>query len=108
MSLRPLFTAARAPLEILYRDESLIVVNKPSGLAAHRGYSSEHGDYVLTRVRDLVGQHVYLAHRLDRATSGAIVLLLDASMVHPLQISFEQGQVQKKYLALARGRLAEP
>jgi len=105
MSLRPLFTAARTPLEILYRDDALIVVNKPSGLAAHRGYSSEHGDYVLTRVRDLVGQHVFLAHRLDRATSGAIVLLLHANLVHPLQQSFEQGQVQKKYLALARGRL---
>lgn len=105
MSLRPLFTAARTPLEILYRDAALIVVNKPSGLAAHRGYSSEHGDYLLTRVRDLVGQHVFLAHRLDRATSGAIVLLLDSSLVHPLQLSFEQGLVHKRYLALARGRL---
>lgn len=107
MSLRPLFTAARTPLPVLYRDQALIVVNKPSGLAAHRGYSSEHGDYVLTRVRDLVGQHVFLAHRLDRATSGAIVLLLDSALVHPLQQAFDQGLVRKKYLALARGRLQD-
>lgn len=105
MSLRPLFTAARAPLEILYRDEHVIVVNKPSGLAAHRGHSNEHGDYVLTRVRDLVGQHVYLPHRLDRATSGAIALLLQPELVHPVQRAFDEGNVQKRYLALARGRL---
>lgn len=101
----PLVTAARTPLEILYRDDVLVIVNKPSGLSAHRGYASEHGDYVLTRARDALGQHVYLAQRLDRATSGAMAMVLDAQWVLPLQRAFERGEVQKRYLALARGVL---
>jgi tRNA pseudouridine65 synthase len=105
MSLRPLFPNSRAPLPLLYRDDVLVIVNKPSGLAAHRGYSSEHGDYVLTRVRDQLAQHVYLVHRLDRATSGAVALALHAEHVAPLQRAFELGQVEKQYLALVRGRL---
>jgi tRNA pseudouridine65 synthase len=101
----PLVTAPRAPLPILYRDDALVIVNKPSGLAAHRGYESAHGDYVLTRVRDALRQHVYLAHRLDRATSGAQVLALDADLIPVLQRAFEAGEVGKRYLALVRGVL---
>lgn len=95
-------------MPILYRDDALLIVNKPSGLAAHRGYSSEHGDYVLTRARDAVGQHVFLAHRLDRATSGAVALTFDAHLVSLVQSAFESGQVHKRYLALVRGQLKEP
>lgn len=92
------------PVEVLHRDAELVVVNKPSGLAVHRGYSSEHGDYLLTRVRDAMGQHVHLVHRLDRATSGAIALTLAAQWVLPLQKAFEEQRVTKRYLALVRGR----
>jgi tRNA pseudouridine65 synthase len=105
MAAPPLVTAPRHPIEVLYQDEALIIVNKPSGLSAHRGYSSEHGDYVLTRVRDALGERVFLAHRLDRATSGAIALVRDARWVAELSRAFEQGQVKKGYLALARGVL---
>lgn len=100
----PLVTAKPGPLDVLYRDEQLIVVNKPSGLSAHRGLANER-DYVLTRVRDMVGQPVYLVHRLDRATSGALALVLDPSLVAPLQRAFQAEQVEKRYLALARGVL---
>jgi tRNA pseudouridine65 synthase len=96
-------TAPPGPLEVLYRDDALIVVNKPSGLAAHRGLSNERGDYVLTRVRDAVGQQVHLVHRLDRATSGAIALVLDPRLVAPLQRAFQEERVEKRYLLLARG-----
>jgi tRNA pseudouridine65 synthase len=108
MAAPPLVTAAPAPLSILYRDEALLIVDKPSGLAAHRGYSSEHGDYLLTRARETVGRYVYLAHRLDRATSGAVALTFDPQLAAVLQSSFEAGAVYKRYLALVRGRLAEP
>jgi tRNA pseudouridine65 synthase len=106
-TLGALVNAPAVPLDVLYRDEALVVVNKPSGLAVHRGYSSEHGDYLLTRVRDAVGQLVYLAHRLDRATSGAIALTLDAQWVLPLQRAFEAQCVSKRYLALVRGRFPQ-
>ncbi|MET0344508.1 MAG: pseudouridine synthase [Polyangiales bacterium] len=108
MSSRPLVTAAPGPLAVLYQDDALVIVNKPSGLAAHRGLSSEHGDYVLTRVRDALARQVYLVHRLDRATSGAIALVLDPRLVFPLQRAFQEEQVEKRYLLLARGPLPTP
>ena len=99
----PLVTAKAGPLDVLYRDEALIVVNKPSGLASHRGLSNEYGDYVLTRVRDALGQQVHLAHRLDRATSGAIALVLQPQWVDPIQRAIQENRVDKRYLALTRG-----
>lgn len=98
-----LVNAPPVPIDVLYRDSAVVVVNKPSGLAVHRGYSSERGDYLLTRVRDWVGQYVYLAHRLDRATSGAIALTLDPCWLPALQCAFEAGAVKKHYWALVRG-----
>jgi tRNA pseudouridine65 synthase len=101
----PLVTAPPGPLAVLYEDDVLIVVNKPSGLSAHRGLANEGGDYVLTRVRDMVAQPVYLVHRLDRATSGAIALVREPRWVEPLQRAFQDERVDKRYLALARGKL---
>ena len=103
--MRPLTRAAPGQLPVLYEDDALVVVNKPSGLSAHRGWSDEGGDYVLTRVRDAVGHHVYLVHRLDRATSGVIVLVRRSELVEPLQRAFQEGRVDKRYLALARGAM---
>jgi tRNA pseudouridine65 synthase len=102
----PLVTAPKGALPVLYQDEDVIVVNKPSGLSAHRGMSNER-DYVLTRVRDQVGRHVQLVHRLDRATSGALLLTLEPGWVAPLQLGFQSGTVEKRYLALVRGVIAE-
>jgi len=100
----PLVTAPAGPLPFLYRDDALLIVHKPSGLAVHRGHAAE-SDNVLTRVRDQVGAYVYLVHRLDRATSGAIALVTRPALVEPLQRAFEAGEVDKRYLALTRGLL---
>jgi tRNA pseudouridine65 synthase len=105
MSSRPLVQAPDAPPAILYRDEAVLVVDKPSGLAVHRGYSSDDGDYLMTRVRDEVGHFVYLAHRLDRGTSGAVLFTTRPELIQPLQQAFQSGAVDKRYLAIARGRL---
>jgi tRNA pseudouridine65 synthase len=101
----PLVTAAPGPLAVLFQDDVLIVVNKPSGLSAHRGLANEGGDYVLTRVRDMLQQPVYLVHRLDRATSGAICLVRAPAFVEPMQRAFQEERVEKRYLALARGKI---
>ncbi|HEY6880845.1 MAG TPA: pseudouridine synthase, partial [Polyangiales bacterium] len=107
MGSTPLVTAPPGPLPVLYRDEVVIVVAKPSGLSAHRGLANEGGDYVLTRVRDMVQQPVYLVHRLDRATSGAIALVLDPRWVEPMQRAFQDERVDKRYLALTRGKIPD-
>ena len=63
---------AAAGIELLFADEDLVVANKPSGLLVHRGWDDDD-DVALFRVRDAVGAHVHVVHRLDRATSGVLV-----------------------------------
>lgn len=91
-------------LEILYQDEHLVVINKPPGLAVHRSKLVGNTDeFALQMVRDQIGLKVYPAHRLDRKTSGVLVFALDKETLSALMSSFENGLVDKKYLAIVRG-----
>jgi tRNA pseudouridine65 synthase len=90
----------------LYRDEHLVAVNKPSGLLVHRGWANDTVT-LLSIVRDQVGQFVYPAHRLDRATSGALLFALDPSTAALLQQTFSSGNLVKNYLVLTRGIVPE-
>ena len=92
----------RAALTILYRDESLIAVDKPSGLAVHRGWARE-SDVALVRLRDQIGARVFPVHRLDRATSGVLLFALSAEMAGRVCAAFAAGKAEKTYLALVRG-----
>ena len=89
-------------IPLLHRDDHLVVVNKPSGLAVHRGMSRER-IVVLQLVRNLLGRHIYPVHRLDRATSGALLLALNPGTARLLHEQWESGGVEKRYLALVRG-----
>jgi len=94
-----------APLSappVLYRSSALVAVNKPAGLAVHRGQSRDPV-HALELVRDAVGSYVYPAHRLDRATSGVLVFALSSPAARELGRAFEHGEVEKRYLALVRG-----
>lgn len=94
------------PVPILLRDERFVVVHKPSGLAVHRGLAQDT-TYALQRVRDLVGCHVYPVHRLDRPTSGALLMALDPEAARLLHGQFDARTVAKTYRALVRGRTAD-
>ena len=62
-------------LEILYQDEWLVAVNKPSGWLVHRSWlDRDEKVVVMQTVRDQIGQHVFTAHRLDRPTSGVLLM----------------------------------
>jgi tRNA pseudouridine65 synthase len=89
-------------LTVLHQDDSLVAVDKPSGMAVHRGWSQER-HVVLTVLRDQIGRHLHPVHRLDRGTSGALVLALDPATARRLQERWEAGEVRKRYLALVRG-----
>jgi RluA family pseudouridine synthase len=89
-------------LPILYQDESVLVVNKPSGLLVHRD-KGRRDPALLQMVRDQVGEWVYPAHRLDRGTSGAVLLARSAGIARVLAEEFEAGAVEKNYIALCRG-----
>jgi tRNA pseudouridine65 synthase len=95
---------AVGPLDVLYRDEHLVAVAKPSGLLVHRTTLDprEHVNAVRL-LRDQLGQYVYPAHRLDRGTSGVLVFALDPAVLPTLAAAFESRDVEKTYLAVVRG-----
>jgi tRNA pseudouridine65 synthase len=89
-------------MDVLYRDDVLLVVNKPSGLLTHRGLANDR-DNALVRARALAGCYVHPVHRLDRATSGVLVFALDPDAARALGKQLQDGGFDKHYLALVRG-----
>lgn len=89
-------------LPIVYRSAGLVAVDKPSGLAVHRGQSHDVV-HALELVRDQVGAYVYPVHRLDRSTSGILVFALSVEAARSLSRAFEAGSIEKRYVALVRG-----
>jgi tRNA pseudouridine65 synthase len=96
-------SAAAGGIELLYADEDIVVANKPSGLLVHRGWDDDD-DVALFRVRDAVGAQVNVVHRLDRATSGALLFARHRDAAATLCGDFEAGRVDKRYLTLVRGQ----
>ena len=95
-------------LEILYQDEWLVAVNKPSGWLVHRSWlDRDEKVVVMQTVRDQIGQHVFTAHRLDRPTSGVLLMGLSSEAGRLLSQQFEQHQIQKRYHAIVRGWLTD-
>lgn len=91
-------------LDILYKDEHLIAVNKPSGLLVHRSPIAHDASlFALQLLRDQIGKRVYPAHRLDRKTSGILLFSLDKATDSQMQQLFAARQIHKVYLAVLRG-----
>jgi len=92
------------PLALLYRDDSIAVFNKPSGLLIHRSYIDRaETRFALQMARDLLGQRVYPVHRLDKPTSGVLIFALSPDDAAVVTASFIAGTVRKRYLAVCRG-----
>jgi 23S rRNA pseudouridine955/2504/2580 synthase len=88
---------------VLYEDGRLLVVNKPSGFAVHGGSGISHGVVELLRHARPDLRELSLVHRLDRETSGCLVLAKRRSALRALHEYFREGVVEKNYLALALG-----
>jgi 23S rRNA pseudouridine955/2504/2580 synthase len=95
--------AARMADAIIYEDKHLLVINKPSGLAVHGGSGVSHGVIELLRELRPDLRDLSLAHRLDRETSGSLVLAKRRSALRLLHEHFREGRVDKNYLALVCG-----
>jgi tRNA pseudouridine65 synthase len=94
----------KTPLEILYQDEYLVAINKPSGLLVHKSPIDKYEtQFALQLVRDQIGQYVYPIHRLDKPTSGVLLFALDAQMAQTMSLLFRSSQVHKEYIAVVRG-----
>ncbi|MCL2448243.1 MAG: pseudouridine synthase [Polyangiaceae bacterium] len=89
-------------IDLLWVDADVVVANKPSGLLVHRGMAADD-DTALFRVRDALGEQVHPVHRLDRGTSGALVFARTRAAAASLSRAFEEGGVDKRYMALVRG-----
>lgn len=88
---------------ILYEDDNLLVINKPAGLAVHGGSGVDLGLIEALRVaRD--EQALELVHRLDRGTSGCLLIAKKRSALRHLQNQMRNSGIDKVYLALAAGR----
>lgn len=103
------------PLAILYEDEDLVVVDKPAGLLVHAGGGVSRGTLVnalLHRFRELSALagplRPGIVHRLDKNTSGALVVAKNDLAHRQLAEQFRRRAVEKRYLALVHGRMARP
>jgi tRNA pseudouridine65 synthase len=85
---------------ILHRDSRCVAVDKPSGVATHRGWAADD-DALLQRVRDEVGAYVYPVNRLDRGASGIVLFALDRDAARAFAEAWEGAE--KVYLAITRG-----
>jgi 23S rRNA pseudouridine955/2504/2580 synthase len=88
---------------VIYEDKRLLVVNKPSGVAVHGGSGISHGVIELLRHARPELKDLSLVHRIDRETSGCLVLAKRRSALRELHARFRDGQVEKNYLALVAG-----
>jgi tRNA pseudouridine65 synthase len=91
-------------LDILYRDENLIAINKPHGLLVHRSsIAADADEFAIQLLRDQISLKVNPVHRIDRKTSGLLLFALDKPTEIAMQQQFMENQVQKSYLAIVRG-----
>lgn len=99
-------TAPPDPLELVYADERLVAINKPSGMLVHRGWAQD--DVVaVDLLHAQLERRVWPLHRLDRGTSGIVLFALDVDAARELSGELERGAVHKRYLALVRGHAPE-
>jgi tRNA pseudouridine65 synthase len=91
-------------LTIVHQDEWLVAVIKPDKMFVHRSDGWDQNLLpLMQRVRNQLGRPVFTVHRLDRATSGLIVLALSHEIAADLSLQFRERQVTKQYQALVRG-----
>jgi len=89
--------------KILFEDKRLLVIDKPSGIAVHGGSGVSHGVIELLRHARPELKDLSLVHRLDRETSGCLVLAKRRSALREMHERFREGMVEKNYLGLAVG-----
>ncbi|GAC1421470.1 MAG: RluA family pseudouridine synthase [Candidatus Velthaea sp.] len=100
------------PLDVVFEDETLIVVNKPAGMVTHPAHGATDGTLVnalLAHVSDLPGEKVRggLIHRLDRDTSGLLVVAKTEAALGTLGRAMQQRYIKREYLGLVDGTLRD-
>ncbi|RTE86989.1 MULTISPECIES: tRNA pseudouridine(65) synthase TruC [Gammaproteobacteria] len=95
-------------LPILFQDEHIVVIDKPSGLLVHRtALAWGETEFAMQQLRDQIDQHVFPIHRLDRPTSGVLVFALNSEIARKLSDAFANREVEKTYHAVVRGYMPD-
>ena len=96
--------SSAAALALVHADARCVAVHKPAGLLVHRSALDAHEtDDLVTRLRAQLDRPVWPVHRLDKGTSGLLLLALDADAARLLGAAFADGRTDKHYRALVRG-----
>jgi tRNA pseudouridine65 synthase len=91
-------------LDILYQDDDIVAVNKPANLAVHRSkFVGPDDAFLVDLLREQVEGRLHLAHRLDRATSGVLLVARSPEIAAQLGEQFMGRSVRKRYAAVVRG-----
>ncbi len=98
---------AAAPLTAAYRDDDVLVVDKPAGLRS-QGVRGDDWDTLVARVRRELDPVATLLHRLDREVSGLVLLPRTDRARLALQTALDEGRLERRYTARVRGRLERP
>ncbi|MFN3751751.1 MAG: RluA family pseudouridine synthase [Thiobacillus sp.] len=93
---------------ILYRDDALIALNKPAGMAVHGGSGISRGVIEQLRLELPECRYMELVHRLDRETSGVLLIALKRRALVNLHAAMRAGQIEKRYFTLVAGRWPNP
>jgi 23S rRNA pseudouridine955/2504/2580 synthase len=88
---------------VVFEDEGLLVINKPTGLAVHGGSGLNYGLIECLRTMRPQDRYLELVHRLDRDTSGLILIARKPAVLRALHELLREGKMDKRYLALVRG-----
>jgi 23S rRNA pseudouridine955/2504/2580 synthase len=91
-------------LPVIFEDEALIVIDKPSGIAVHGGSGISFGVIESLRAERPRAKFLELAHRLDRDTSGLLVVGKKRAALVELHRMLRDGEIRKDYLAIVKGR----
>ncbi|CAL4321511.1 Ribosomal large subunit pseudouridine synthase C [Buchnera aphidicola (Pterocallis alni)] len=90
---------------ILYEDKHLIIINKPSGIPVHGGSGIAYGIIELFRIIKNSCTYLELIHRLDKDTSGILMMCKNKTSLKKIQQQFKEKKVKKKYIALLHGKM---
>lgn len=107
--IRALLSAGKSDADILYEDDQIVVFNKPAGLPVHR--SAEHGAHNMAAIGTAalairgVEVKLYPVNRLDKDTSGVVIMAKSSSKAGAFGRLFQEGLVRKSYLAVVGGRM---
>lgn len=91
-------------LPVLWQEDDCLAIHKPAGWLVHRtGLDAGETRFVVQTLRDQLGQPVHPVHRLDKGTSGVLLMALSPEAARRLSGCFERREVHKRYVAMVRG-----